>query len=400
MEDIHNYAKRLEDSCSVVKRERWFSEKDKELLLSFADFLVANGVSSGRVAKYLYHLITVRRKMSCNFEELDRQRVERLTAWINNSEYRPWTRIDMKGSLKRFQKWLRTGALDMDQPFPAEVAWIKLTLKRNELEEPDILNGEEVKAMIAAAPTVRDKAMVAVAHEAGFRVGELLGIKMKDITFDEHGARVSVRGKTGARTVRLVTSAPLLSRWVEEHVIHDEPEAPLWYSLSPNRGRQRLSYGSTYRIIKVIALKAGIKKQIHPHLFRHSAATRDARFLTERELMIKYGWSGDSRAPARYVHLSGADIDQKLLSIYTGQRIEPPKPDFAPVLCPKCNEKNSPGTRYCGRCGSPLNPSELAKSSIEIEDLKQQLQDALSLINRVVPQLSRGQPESSQGQNA
>jgi len=38
------------------------------------------------------------------------------------------------------------------------------------------LNGKEVEAMISVAHRTRDKAMLAVLHEGGFRIGELLGI--------------------------------------------------------------------------------------------------------------------------------------------------------------------------------------------------------------------------------
>jgi len=62
-------------------------------------------------------------------------------------------------------------------------------------------------------------------------------------------------------------------------------------------------------MLKKTAVKAGIKKHIYPHLFRHSAATRDARYLTESELRLKYGWSGDSQMAQVYVHLSDADLD-------------------------------------------------------------------------------------------
>jgi len=70
-----------------------------------------------------------------------------------------------------------------------------------------------------------------------------------------------------------------------------------------------MGYVYTLQMLKKTAVKAGIKKHIYPHLFRHSAATRDARYLTESELRLKYGWSGDSQMAQVYVHLSDADLD-------------------------------------------------------------------------------------------
>jgi len=373
-EDIHHYSRNLASARRRVAAED-FDEGDRKALLSFADYIIANGVSLGRVTKYLYHLTTIRREMTCNFGDLDRRKVEALMAWINGSEYKPWTRADMKGALKRFQKWLRNGNLDKDRPFPPEVAWITEKLKRNELEEPEVLNGEEAQRMVSAAPTVRDKALIAVAHEGGFRIGELLGIKLKDVAFDEYGARVSVKGKTGARTVRLITSSSLLARWIEEHGRNGDVEAPLWHTLATNGDKQRLSYGGAIKVIRSAAAGAGIKKRVYPHLFRHSAATRDASFLTEHQLMVKYGWTGDSRAPSRYVHLSSKDIDEKLISVYSGKPFDPPKPDFGPVICPRCSERNTPGLRFCTKCGTPLESSTLVKSGVETEDRLRRLEE-------------------------
>ena len=114
-------------------------------------------------------------------------------------------------------------------------------------------------------------------------------------------------------------------------------------------------------------MKAGIRKKIHPHILRHSAATRDAKFLTEAELKVKYGWDMASKMAAVYVHLAGKDLDDKLVSIYAGKQIEPPRPEFRPIICQKCGEKNTPGQRYCGKCGTPLNLEELTKAGIEYE---------------------------------
>ena len=65
------------------------------------------------------------------------------------------------------------GNPDNSLPFPPEVAWIRTTLKRNELEDPEILSDKEAEAMVAAAKNPRDRALIEVAYEGGFRVGEL-----------------------------------------------------------------------------------------------------------------------------------------------------------------------------------------------------------------------------------
>jgi len=78
-------------------------------------------------------------------------------------------------------------------------------------------------AMVRSADKPRDKAFIAVLYEGGFRIGEILSAKVGDVEFDENGARLKVHGKTGSRTVRLITSVPLLARLLEEHPFRNDP---------------------------------------------------------------------------------------------------------------------------------------------------------------------------------
>jgi Phage integrase family. len=87
---------------------------------------------------------------------------------------KPQTRDTELKILKIFYRRLRTGSLEKSTPYPSEVAWIKSSIKRNEIKEPEILADDEVKRMIDAANNLRDKAFIAVLYEGGFRIGEIL----------------------------------------------------------------------------------------------------------------------------------------------------------------------------------------------------------------------------------
>ncbi|MDG7039449.1 MAG: tyrosine-type recombinase/integrase [Nitrososphaerota archaeon] len=92
-------------------------------------------------------------------------------------------------------------------PFSPEVSWIHTEIKANERKQIDMLTDDEIERMIKAAINIRDKAFIAVLAEGGFRIGEILPAKIKDVVFDERGAIIHVTGKTGPRIVRLITSA-------------------------------------------------------------------------------------------------------------------------------------------------------------------------------------------------
>jgi integrase/recombinase XerD len=217
--------------------------------------------------------------LSCSFRDANRKNIERLVASINSTTFTANTKSDHKKILKKFYKFVRYGNADRLTPCPQEVAWIDTSIKKNELREPDVITEEEARRMIEAAPSSRDRVLIAVTFEGGLRIDELLDMKIQDVSFDEHGARASVHGKTGSRVVRLIVFAPLLGQYIEQHPRKDRSDGPLW--VNPIDSRRNpvggMRYQTTRQAILRVAKLAGITKRIHPHLFRHSAATRDAR---------------------------------------------------------------------------------------------------------------------------
>jgi len=87
-------------------------------------------------------------------------------------------------------------------------------------------------------------------------------------------------------------------------------------------------------MLKTAARKAGINKRVHPHLLRHTRATHLAKVLTEDQMRVYFGWSRTNHIPARYVHLSGKDVDEALARYYEGGKRE------AGRICPRCGFRN------------------------------------------------------------
>ena len=117
-----------------------------------------------------------------------------------------------------------------------------------------------------------------------------------------------------------------------------------------------MKYGYTRELLKKIAREAGVKKRIHPHLFRHSRATDLASHLTEAQMNQHFGWVQGSRMAAVYVHMSGREVDNALLEL-TGLKKDE-KADKATILsankCPRCSKVNASSAKYCVGCWLPL----------------------------------------------
>jgi len=161
-----------------------------------------------------------------------------------------------------------------------------------------------------------------------------------------------VYGKTGMRRILIIASAPHLLNWINNHPLRNDPDAPLWVGIGSVNKNKQLDYASVRMMLRRTARKAGLKKSVNPHIFRHSRATYLAKHLTEAQMCEYFGWVQGSRMPSIYVHLSGRDVDGALLKIYgmeEEEKLEEPK--LKPKKCPRCGYLNSADAKYCNNCG-------------------------------------------------
>jgi len=174
--DIHNYALRLEKMLSSFKKSKEINEKNKELILEFANNCLAESISKGRVIKYVCTLKTLAKLLEKSFEDVERQDVINTVARIEQSDYSEWTKKDFKVTLKKFFKWLRK-----TEDYPHEVRWLKASMKNEKKLLPDeILTEEEIKKIASASLNARDRALALVLYESGARVGEFLGLRAEE----------------------------------------------------------------------------------------------------------------------------------------------------------------------------------------------------------------------------
>ncbi|MCC4770222.1 tyrosine-type recombinase/integrase [Methanosarcina sp. DH2] len=259
-------------------------------------------------------------------------------------KYSEATKETRKISLKKFLKW--NGNFDLHMKIKSK------RLKGKKLPE-DIKCKEEIVKMIEAGNNARDRAIIACFYESGARRGEQLSTKLKNIEMDEHGAVMTFpEGKTGARRVRLIFSAPYLREWLEIHPRKDDRDAPLWCTL--DKRAASMSVTGLVNVFDRCGEKAGIEKKVNPHSFRHDRATHLASNFTEQQLKMFLGWSPTSTQPATYVHLSGKNMDDAVLRMYGIKTDENDTEFLKPGVCPRCRELTAVNAKFCFKCGLPL----------------------------------------------
>ncbi len=390
--DIHDYRKRLE-SAKRLLQESEILQKDKELILKFTDVLRAERISLGRVAKYIYNLkvlsemLLQQSKSDTGFDSTDKKTIDTLIIRINeNGRYTPHTKRDFVIALKRFYQWLRAPPEEYPSwkrkhRYPEEVDDLSTNLKLNETTLPwDLLSQDEVSKLIGAATHPMLKAFVAFSDELGPRPGEILGMRIRDVVFDGTDLLCRLAGKTGTRVEYIVKSASLLSQWLDAHPFKDNPDSPLWLNLNNNNRHERWSYAACKKALKMLAGRAGVRKNVNPYVFRHTAASRDAKLgFTEAQLCLKYGWVFGSKMPRVYIHLAGTDLREKVMEVYAGMEVEKREPQT--IKCPRCSALNNPGQNYCYTCGSPLSPQG---RSIEVEELKRDVREIKDVLRSLL----------------
>ncbi len=352
----------LEKSLAVLvdKMERNGSRENAKAVNQWIDYLRANGSNIKTILKdmYCFRVFSEYMPPKLSYLKADRDQIASAIAKVEASDYSPKTKRNIKITVKAFYKH----SLGEDYFYPRQVAWIKSATNGSKKMLPeDILNEDEVLRMIEAAGNFRDKAIIAVLYDSGIRIGELLGLRKKDINLNEEPAHIIVNGKTGMRKVPILFSPPYLSRYLEL-VKKKKPDDYLWTAIGTLANHNKRVDGAAIRkVLKLAGERAGIEKRIYPHLFRHSRATHYANRLTEQQLKGLFGWTGDSKMVSTYVHMSGRDIDDAVMQAYGKKPREITAPKLVEKICPRCRERNGIDFVHCSRCGSPLDISTALK---------------------------------------
>jgi len=230
---------------------------------------------------------------------------------------------------------------------------IKATGKAKRKIHEELLTLDEIKQLITAANNSRDRALIATMYESGARIGEHVSCRVKDVSFNEFGCTLVLpKSKTDPRKIQLVFAASYLRQWLQDHPARENRDAALWVSLKAS-DHPKLHSQSIGEMLTRMAMKAGIKKRIYPHLFRHSRATDLAKTWTESQLKNYLGWAPNSGMPAVYVHLSGQDMQDSVLELY-GLRKKRDEHSLEICKCPRCKTLVDADAKYCITCGMPL----------------------------------------------
>jgi integrase/recombinase XerD len=190
------------------------------------------------------------------------------------------------------------------------------TSRRRTKQLPKVFTPDEIRALMATpnlrAPTgLRDRCMLEVMHRCGLRVSEVCGLHLRDISWAEN--KINLRGeitKGGKDAVAYLdeTTEALLQQWVAVRAKYAARRPHLFTTLQGDAVDRRC----VWAMIRRRARKAGIDRDVYPHMLRHTYATellREGFDVREVQELLRHD---DIRTTVIYTHLESATLRRKV----------------------------------------------------------------------------------------
>ncbi len=143
---------------------------------------------------------------------------------------------------------------------------------------PDTLSEDEIDRIIKAIDLSkpegeRNRAMLETLYGCGLRVSELVNLKISDLFFEEDFIKVTGKGDKQ----RFVPISDINKKYIDiyrnEIRVHQQIQKSFEDILFLNRRGKQLTRAMLFTIVKRLAEKVDLQKNVSPHTFRHSFAT-------------------------------------------------------------------------------------------------------------------------------
>ena len=248
-----------------------FKDYIEDEIAGFEDYLRGEKKSENTIKEYSLLVRNMLRYLRKRAEEITLGDLNRYKMYL--STRKKYSKNSLYLAVKAIKSYFKYKGLDTANG---------LTSPKRPKQMPKYLSEEEVKRLIEASrENPRDYAIISLLAYSGLRVSELCNLRVEDVDFNER--IIYVHSGKGDKD-RIVV--------VSHHVIEalqnylDTREDDLEYLFASQKS-QRISRVQVFRLVKKYANRAGIKKEVTPHVLRHTLATTllrrgvDIRFIQQ-----------------------------------------------------------------------------------------------------------------------
>lgn len=291
----------------------------EEIIIEYQHYLVSEKMKSSNTVKsyssdlenYLYYLSE--KLLITDLNLIKTEDIKKYLAYLKKLGYSATSSSRALSAIKSFHKFLFLERRSTSNPA------INLTSPKLEKKLPNVLSIEEVLQLLNSLESktpfdLRNKAMIELVYASGLRVTELCELKLNNLHLTNK--MISTIGKGNKE--RIVPINDYAIKVLREYLIEARPKLVIpskeqGFVFLNNQGTA-ISRQSFFLILKDLAKKAGIKKDISPHTLRHSFATHLLEAGTDLRLIQEMLGHEDISTTQIYTHLS----NQKLKQIYKG----------------------------------------------------------------------------------
>lgn len=415
-DDIHGNRHKYENAKQNIVK--WFSSENATIVIRFTESLRLQGKSYSRLRIYANCSISLlKMKDDSPLEKWTKDEIQEIIMKLrDNTRYKAETKILVALTLKRLVHFAKCNEiidknLDYDKEYDESVGWIRPTMFRDKSETikpTDLLTDEEMLKLIEASKKIggryvkRNVAILYCLFDGAFRPSELLNIKIGNVFFSEDHYKVNTTGKTGDKSLTLVTSMIPLKEWLAEHPKSSDYDAYVFYD---NNEEERIPYGKLKKFMKKIQYESGVKKRIFSYLFRHSSITQYVKLLKSPQLVKRYGnWTKNSNMINRYTHLADSDQEDAILALHGLKKKDEGKVSILfSKICPGCKERNSADKSHCTKCGTILSmklaQEREAKKLNEIRQIEKSFSSTVKELQKAILEQQSKLDEILKGKN-
>jgi integrase/recombinase XerD len=177
---------------------------------------------------------------------------------------------------------------------------------RKEKKLPIVLSPDEIQRMFNACENTKHRVILSLLYSAGLRVSELINLKWAHIDRSRMIINIlAAKGKKDRQVMLAPELLPLLEKyWHEYH--------PKEYVLNGQFPEKELRYSdrSVLNVVKQLAAKAGITKDVWTHLMRHCSFTHMVEAGTDLSLVQRLAGHSSIKTTAIYTHISDRTISR------------------------------------------------------------------------------------------
>lgn len=181
---------------------------------------------------------------------------------------------------------------------------------------PVVLSIQEMNQILEQPNTensagLRDRTILEVFYACGLRISELIGLKLSDLILDDEIIRVF--GKRAKQ--RLVPIGSEARAFVSDYLVKSRPffekKGKSFNFLFLNNRGTHFSRMGIWKIVSKYVVMADIKKEVHPHTFRHTFATHLIEGGADLRAVQEMLGHADISTTQIYTHIDNSFIKQE-----------------------------------------------------------------------------------------